>query len=217
MAGIMLKYSVIIPAAGQGSRMNLGYNKMLYNIDGKTILTHTIERFLKFSAFGEIILVINQLEEKEIRASLPEDQRIKIAYGGGERQDSVNAGLQQVTGDYVFVHDGARMFISDELIERMLKAVATKKEAYVCAVKVKDSIRKVKNNQIVEVLNRDELYAMQTPQICRRTILEIIHKQAKQENLLHTDEVGLLNHYGYPVQIIEGEYSNKKITTIEDL
>ncbi len=217
MAGVMLKYSVIIPAAGQGSRMNLGYNKMLHQIEGKTILTHTIERFLKFPQFQEIVLVINQLEEKEIKTSLPEDKRIKIAYGGGERQDSVNAGLQHVTGDYVFVHDGARMFISDELIERMLKAVATKQEAYVCAVKVKDSIRKVKNGQIVEVLNRDELYAMQTPQICRRSILETVHNQARAEKLLHTDEVGLLNHYGYPVQIIEGEYSNKKITTIEDL
>ncbi len=210
-------HSLVILAAGSGSRMNLGYNKMLHKVDGETILNHTINKFLPFTEFKEIIVVINQKDEKEILPSLVNDQRIKIAYGEGERQDSVAKGVELATGEYTFVHDGARMYISEELVIRMLNAVESKEDAYVCAVKVKDSIRKVQNNVIVEVLNRDELYAMQTPQIARTEILKAIETKAKLDGVLETDEVGLLSHYNYKINIIEGDYANLKITTIEDL
>ncbi len=217
MAGTMIRCSVVIPAAGRGSRMNLGYNKMLHQIEGDTVLNHTIAKFAKFTEFTEIIIVINQSEELEILKSLPNDQRIKIAYGYGERQDSVAQGVKLATEEYVMVHDGARMYISEELINRTLKSLSSNQDAYVCAVKVKDSIRKVKNNKIVEVLNREELFAMQTPQIAKTKILKKIHNLAQNDQVNETDEVGLLNHYGYEVEIIEGDYSNIKITTIEDI
>ncbi len=210
-------HSLIILSAGSGSRMQLGYNKMLHEVDGDIILNHTLNQFLKYDEFSEIIVVINKLEEELIREKIVCDERIKFAYGRGERQDSVASGVELASGEYVFVHDGARMYITSELIERMLKAVESKRDAYVCAVKVKDSIRKVQNNVIVEVLNRDELYAMQTPQIAKTTILKDIQKKAQKDCILETDEVGLLNRYGYEITIIEGEYSNKKVTTIEDL
>ncbi len=212
-----MKYSVLITAAGRGSRMNLGYNKMLHQISGDTILNHTVNRFLKFPEFQEIIVIINQEDEVEIKKTLAKDKRIKIAYGFGERQDSVGSGLKLATGDYTLVHDGARMHISSEMINNILTALESEKDAYVCAVKVKDSIRKVKDNKVVEVLNRDELYAMQTPQIAKTSILQTVHSLARSEKIIETDEVGLLNRYGYEVEIIEGEYSNIKITTIEDL
>ncbi len=210
-------HSLIILSAGSGSRMNLGYNKMLHEIDGDMILNHTINKFLKFTEFKEIIVVINEREEDIIKAKIVRDERIKFAYGRGERQDSVASGVEMASGEYTFVHDGARMYITNQLIERMLKAVESNSDAYVCAVKVKDSIRKVQNNVIVEVLNRDELYAMQTPQIAKTTILKQIQKQALEDKVLETDEVGLLSHYNFEIAIIEGEYSNKKVTTIEDL
>lgn len=210
-------HSLIITAAGSGSRMKLGYNKMLHEIHGDIILNHTIKKFINFTDFKEIIVVINKSDETEIKTKMINDRRIKIVYGSSERQSSVAKGVAVATGEYIFVHDGARMDISYELIASLLRATRTNDDAYVCAVKVKDSIRKVQNNVIVEVLNRDELYAMQTPQIAKAEILKTIELKAQVDNVLETDEVGLLMHYGYHVQIVEGEYGNKKITTIEDL
>lgn len=210
-------HSLIILAAGSGSRMKLGYNKMLHEVDGDIILNHTIKQFIGYKEFKELIIVINPTDEKVIQQKIIKDERIKLVYGAGERQDSVACGVEHASGEYIFVHDGARMYISDELIQKILQKITGGADAYVCAVKVKDSIRKVQNNVIVEVLERDELYAMQTPQIVKKNILKQIEQQAKIDKVLETDEVGLLNHYAYQVEIIDGEYSNKKVTTIEDL
>ncbi len=212
-----MKHSLIILSAGNGSRMNLGYNKMLHEIDGEIILNHTISKFLAFTDFKEIIVVINRKDEPKIKEKIIKDERIKITYGEGERQDSVHAGVKLATGEYTFVHDGARMYISEELIKNILKQIKTAENAYVVAVPVKDSIRKVKNGKIVELLKREELYAMQTPQIIKTEILKQIETKAASQKIIETDEVGLLNHYGYEITIIKGEYQNKKVTTIEDL
>lgn len=212
-----MKHSLVILSAGSGSRMNLGYNKMLHEVDGEIILNHTISKFLKFTEFKEIIVVINPKDEAIIKEKIIQDERIKITYGAKERQDSVNEGVKIATGEYTLVHDGARMYISDELIRKILTQLTTKADAYVVAVAVKDSIRKVKNGKIIELLKREELYAMQTPQIAKTDILKEIEAKAITEKILETDEVGLLNHYGYEITIIEGEYQNKKVTTIEDL
>ncbi len=210
-------HSLIVLAAGSGSRMNLGYNKMLHKIDGEPIINHTLKKFVKFPEFSQIIVVINPDDEAIIKELIIDDPRIEITYGEGERQDSVARGVKLANGKYTFVHDGARIYITDDLITRMLETVNSDQDAYVCAVKVKDSIRKVQSNIIVEALNRDELYAMQTPQIVKTEILKRVELLAKADGILETDEVGLLNHYKYQVSIIEGEYANKKVTTIEDL
>ncbi len=212
-----MNHSLVILAAGSGSRMNLGYNKMLHEIDGEMILNHTLQKFLEFEAFKEIIVVINPKDEAIIKKNIINDEKIILTHGQGERQDSVHAGVKLATGKYTLVHDGARMYISKLLITKILTELKTNQDAYAVAVAVKDSIRKVKDNKVVELLKREELFAMQTPQIAKTDILKLIQKQAIEDSVMETDEVGLLKHYGYEIQIIKGEYQNKKVTTIEDL
>lgn len=209
--------TLIITSGGTGSRMGLGYNKMLHQIDGQSVLNHTINKFLKYEEFTQIIIAVSEKDYEQIKQELPSDKRIELVLGGSERQYSVYNALTKASGDYVFVHDGARMHISDELIKRCLDAIKSDEDAYVCAVQSKDSIRKVKNGIITEVLERSELYSMQTPQIATREVLLAAHNMANENQILETDEVGLLFRYGFNVRIIEGDYANIKLTTIEDL
>ena len=113
-------YSALILAAGIGSRMELGYNKMLYLLQGQPVVIHTMKKFLSDANCSQVILVVNELEVDIIRQVLAEanmnDDKIEIVKGGSERQYSVYNGLQVVREEVVLVHDGARPFVTHEMI-----------------------------------------------------------------------------------------------------
>jgi len=198
----------IITAAGQGKRM--GRPKQFLELDGQTILELTLAVFDRTKCIDSIILVVNQ-EDIERTRDFKFSKLIKVVAGGAERQDSVRAGLAVLPNDcsLVAIHDGARPFITSEIIESAVKE-AEKSGAVVVSVPVKDTIRTTE-----KTLKRDELWAVQTPQVFKKElILEAFEKYGSKPV---TDDAMLVEKLGRPVKMVMGSYSNIKITTPEDL
>ncbi|MGC4378157.1 2-C-methyl-D-erythritol 4-phosphate cytidylyltransferase [Fictibacillus sp. Mic-4] len=214
-------YSVVIPAAGQGKRMKAGKNKLWIELAGKPILSHTIQVFENDPWCREVILVGNtsELDQlKHLKASYQFCKVTQIVPGGEERQQSVFEGLKRLTGDdsIVLIHDGARPFIGQDSIHQLVQ-LTEKTGAAVIAVPIKDTVKKVMDHQVVTTIDRSSLWAVQTPQAFRLSIVFDAHKQAAQENYIGTDDASLVERYGQTVSIVEGDYFNIKLTTVEDL
>lgn len=214
-------YSTLILAAGIGSRMGLGYNKMLHILQGQPVIVHTIKKFLGNRSCNQIVLVVNELEIETMKQILGQaqiiDSRIEIVKGGAERQYSVYNGLQVVREDVVLVHDGARPFVTNEMIEQCYK-LAKSGHPSIVAVPVKDTMKRVINGVVVDTPNRDEMYSVQTPQASPTSLLKKAHEAAKVASFLGTDEASLIEKYTTTsVHVVKGTYTNIKLTTPEDL
>jgi 2-C-methyl-D-erythritol 4-phosphate cytidylyltransferase len=213
-------YEVVIPAAGQGKRMNAGKNKLFIELAGKPLIAYTLQVFESDPNCGGIVLSINPAEEVLFQ-SIINKYRLKkvkkLVPGGNERQQSVFNGIKHADDDsIVLVHDGARPFIGHELIEELVHA-ASRHGGAIVAVPVKDTIKKAKNKVVVETVERSSLWAVQTPQAFRVSTLLKAHEKAEKEHFLGTDDASLMERIGETVMIIEGNYDNIKITTPEDL
>jgi 2-C-methyl-D-erythritol 4-phosphate cytidylyltransferase len=216
----VMNYQVVIPAAGQGKRMNAGKNKQFIELEQVPIIIHTLRVFEGHSMCSGIILVINEQEKEEFQKLLDEFHITKvkeIVSGGNERQFSVYNGLQAVNDcELVLVHDGARPFILHKSIEKLLDK-AQETGAATLAVPVKDTIKRVENNLVVETVERSTLWSVQTPQAFLLPLILDAHDQANQGNYLGTDDASLIERAGKPVSIVLGDYKNIKLTTPEDL
>lgn len=213
-------YTLIIPAAGQGKRMGAGKNKLFLQIDSVPIIIHTLRAFEKDEQCKHIILAINEEERsyfEELLQTYPIQKDILLIQGGSERQDSVYNALMYVRDvEYVLVHDGARPFVTKKMIEDVLQ-MAKEKGASICAVPVKDTIKKVTHDTVVETVERSHLRAVQTPQGFHVPILLEAHESAKQAGFLGTDDASLVECLPKEVGVVGGSYHNIKVTTPEDL
>ncbi len=190
---------VIILAAGSGKRCNLGYNKLLHKINGRMILEYTMDKFKDYN----IILTVSE-DDYDIFVEKFKD--CKIVIGGATRQQSVVNAMKLCTSESVLIHDGARMFVSSQVIENVAKA-SVLSDAVVPCVKVKDSIKDEHGRNI----ERSNLHIAQTPQAVKRGLyLQCVAEEC-------TDDVSVLEKCGHDVCIVEGSYDNVKITTIEDI
>ncbi|PLS15517.1 2-C-methyl-D-erythritol 4-phosphate cytidylyltransferase [Bacillus sp. M6-12] len=215
-----MRYEVIIPAAGQGKRMKAGRNKLFIELSNVPIIVYTLRIFEEDPDCLGIILTINPEEEAIFQSIIDTYQlrkAIKFISGGQERQQSVRNGLQHVSAsEFVLVHDGARPFINRTLISELTKA-AFQHGGAIPGVPVKDTIKKAMNNTVEETVERSSLWAVQTPQAFRFSILKRAHEEAEKAGYLGTDDASLLERIGEKVVIVEGDYDNIKITTQEDL
>lgn len=212
-------YEVVIPAAGQGKRMKAGKNKLFIELSGIPIIVYTLRVFEEDPDCRGIILSINPAEKdyfSQLIAAYGLKKVKKLVMGGKERQQSVYNGLQHAGEEIVLVHDGARPFINVGQISELTTAASLHGGA-VIAVPVKDTIKKASNNNVVETVERSSLWAVQTPQAFRVSILKSAYEQAEAEAFLGTDDASLLERINEQVVIIEGNYDNIKITTQEDL
>jgi 2-C-methyl-D-erythritol 4-phosphate cytidylyltransferase len=212
-------YEVVIPAAGQGKRMKAGKNKLFIELSGIPIIVYTLRVFEEDPDCRGIILSINPAEKdyfNQLIAAYGLKKIKKLVMGGKERQQSVYNGLQHAEEDIVLVHDGARPFINLGQISE-LTAAASLHGGAVIAVPVKDTIKKAANKKVLETVERSSLWAVQTPQAFRVSILKRAYEQAEAEAFLGTDDASLLERINEQVVIIEGNYDNIKITTQEDL
>ncbi|MBT2667864.1 2-C-methyl-D-erythritol 4-phosphate cytidylyltransferase [Bacillus sp. ISL-4] len=212
-------YEVVIPAAGQGKRMKAGKNKLFIELSGIPIIVYTLRVFEEDPDCRGIILSINPAEKdyfSQLIAAYGLKKVKKLVMGGKERQQSVYNGLQHAGEEIILVHDGARPFINLEQISELTTAASLHGGA-VIAVPVKDTIKKASNNKVVETVERSSLWAVQTPQAFRVSILKSAYEQAEAEAFLGTDDASLLERINEQVVIIEGNYDNIKITTQEDL
>jgi 2-C-methyl-D-erythritol 4-phosphate cytidylyltransferase len=208
-------YSVIILAAGRGTRLNLGYNKVFYEIKQRTILEFSVDYFLKDSSFSEIIVVTNERDLTHVK-ELMIGKDVKITLGGITRQESVYNGLKKISNKYVLIHDGARPFIDKKDIENIKKTV--RENACVLAAKVKESIAKQAFNKLKCYVNRDEYVLLQTPQaFMTNKIINAYESAIKNDNTYSDDASLYMQELGEDVIILEGNEFNIKLTTELDL
>jgi 2-C-methyl-D-erythritol 4-phosphate cytidylyltransferase len=219
-----LKCTVIIPAAGKGKRMNQDKSKQYIELDNKPILAYTIEVFEECNKINDIILVVGKEETDYCRKEIVDKYNFKkviyILEGGRERQDSVYEGIKKVPkdSDIVLIHDGARPFIGDNEIEETINN-GIKYSACVLGVRVKDTIKVVDEDQnIIDTPTRNNLWSIQTPQTFKKELITSAYESAQKDNYIATDDSMLVEKYSnIKVKIVEGLYSNIKITTPEDL
>ena len=210
------KYAVLV-AGGKGMRMGGALPKQFLPLGGKPVLAHSILAFKQALPDVNIILVLpaDQLSYGHtVLKSLPEVIDVTIVTGGEARFHSVQNGLNAIDGEgIVFVHDGARPLVSADLIKRCYEQALSKGSA-IPAIAVTDSMRTA-NGDTSTPLNRDHLRIIQTPQTFRT---EIILPAFRQEySAAFTDEATVVEASGIPVFLIEGERSNLKVTTPEDM
>ena len=213
--------AVIIPAAGNGTRMGLGHPKQYHLLAGVPILIHTIRAFVATPSIQRIVVTVPPDLIADSRRLLVQynlaDHAITIAGGGKRRQDSVLAGLNCLSDDIdiVLVHDGARPLITPELIQRCLEA-AWRHGAAIVAIPVKDTLKKSRPDQTIAcTIDRRDLWQAQTPQAARLTLLKQAYVELEGQDV--TDEAALLELAGIAVTLIEGSETNIKITRPLDL
>lgn len=216
-----MQYKVIIPAAGSGSRMGAGFNKLFLKIKNSPIIELTIKIFGEDPRCNEIILPIKEAEKHlfdTLNLSKSIKQKITYVQGGSERQESVYNGLLSIkdAAGYVLVHDGARPFVSKDVIERILERL-NEHQAVICAVPMKDTIKKVIDDKVVETIDRSTLWGVQTPQAFTYDNLVQAHQKAIKNGFLGTDDASLVEWNGQVVSVVSGDYNNIKVTTKEDL
>ena len=213
--------SAIVLAGGRGKRMGSVQSKQYIDLNGKPILYYTLNHFINNKNIDKVILVIPEDELEFCRNEVLDKYNLKIdsiAFGGKERQDSVYNGLKKADGsDIVLIHDGARPFVSERIIEEGIK-YAGMYGAAAPGVMPKDTI-KVKNQESfsLETPDRNNLVAVQTPQVFDYNIIFGCHKKVKEKHLDVTDDTMVVELFGNDVYLYEGEYTNIKVTTPEDL
>jgi 2-C-methyl-D-erythritol 4-phosphate cytidylyltransferase len=215
-----MAYQVIIPAAGQGKRMGAGKNKLLLELNNIPVLIHTLNVFDEDELCEGIILAIHPQDEEEFIFLLKKHKVKKVldlVPGGKERQDSIFNALQTVKNDgLILVHDAARPFILKKQIHRLLDT-AQKTGAAIIGVPAKDTMKTVRDNLVVATVERSSLWAVQTPQAFRFSLLYRAYEQADKDGFIGTDDSSLVERISHPVTMVEGDYDNIKLTTQEDL
>ena len=206
----------VIVAAGASQRM-AGINKLFAPLMGKPLLAWSVDTCQGHRLVQQIVLVLSDDDLARGQKLKKERGWSKVALcpGGARRQDSVREGLKQIRDcDLVMIHDGARPFLTTDLIEDGLKLVG-KTEAAVAAVPVKDTIKLADSERLIkETLKRDRLWAAQTPQIFSFDVIARAYENLAAEV---TDDAAAVEDLGYKVHVYMGDYKNIKVTTAEDL
>ena len=206
--------SVIIVAAGNSRRM--GFDKLTADLNGKPVLAHSVETFLQSPDVTEVILVSSPERLETILVKTP---KLKLAPGGKDRHNSVANGIAVVSPNskYIAVHDGARPHITLEQISRTLEA-AKLHQAAASATRITDTVKRSNSkNFAVESICRENLWAMETPQIFNTELLKKAYLHVEESGSLVTDEVSALELIGIPTHLVENNTPNTKITFPKDL
>ena len=223
----MKKYAAIVLSAGSGSRMKSDIPKQYLPLIEKPVIYYSLMAFQN-SPVDEIILVsgANDIEycRKEIVERYGLSKVTRIVAGGKERYDSVYEGLCVTDAEYVLIHDGARPVLTSDLIDRMIQGVENT-GACIAAMPVKDTIKlSDEHKQVASTPDRKHLWMVQTPQCFARTLLEESYeilkcKQKAGENVPDITDDAMIVEYatGKKITLVEGAYTNLKITTPEDL
>jgi 2-C-methyl-D-erythritol 4-phosphate cytidylyltransferase len=212
----MPKTGVVIVGAGSSQRM--GRNKVFISLAGKPLLAWSVDFCQSCKLVDQIAIVLNETKldlGRKLAAERGWSKVLEICAGGKRRQDSVRQGLNELEDcDWVVIHDSARPFLTTDLIRDGLEA-AQATGAAVAAVPIKDTVKLGGGDMMVsKTLNRQELWAIQTPQIFRFDIIAEAHEQITDDV---TDDASMVEQLGRKVKLYMGSYNNIKITTPEDL
>jgi 2-C-methyl-D-erythritol 4-phosphate cytidylyltransferase len=210
----------VLVAAGRGERMGGLRPKAFLSVGGEPMLLRSARAFEAAAVVDAIVAVVPDSERDAAAAMLAPIGKLTAVVGGGERrQDSVLEGMKPVPDGFdgvVLVHDAARVFATPALIEAVA-AEARRVGAAVPAIPVTDTVKRVQGGRVVETVDRSTLAAAQTPQGFRFSLLVRAYEEAFRDGITVTDEAMAVERLGLPVAVVEGESSNRKLTTPDDL
>ncbi len=215
----MPAYTAIVLAAGKGSRTHLDYNKVFYHLDaGHTVLDRSLELFESDPDCRQIIGVCAAHEEDYVKRTYDCYSKLEWTVGGESRQDSVYNGLQKAREDVVMIHDGARPYLKRESLEA-LKMTMNYDQAALLMIPAVDTVKIVdESGYVITTPNRSQVYQAQTPQAFRKDVILEAHNQAREKQVIGTDDAQLVERFTHvPVACVIGDPSNKKITNPDDL
>ncbi len=212
--------SVIIVAAGQSTRME-GVDKLALEIGGRSVLRHSLEVVDRSPLVGGAVVVAHETKITDISESIANSgfsMPIRVVSGGARRQDSVRNGIEeldraQIESEFIAVHDAARPFVTEDMLERGL-AAARHVGAAIPVVPLKDTIKRVEHGIVVDTPDRESMFSVQTPQVFRAEILRAAHQTVEADV---TDDASMVEVAGGLVATFEGAYENIKITTPSDI
>jgi 2-C-methyl-D-erythritol 4-phosphate cytidylyltransferase len=207
----------VIPAGGRGRRM--GAKKQGLRLLGRPVLCWTVEAVEAAPAVAGIVVAVPAEDVAAWRAVLAGCPKLRaVVAGGEERQESVARGLAAVPAEaeLVAVHDGVRPCVTAQLIERLV-ADARAHGAAVPALPVVETLKRAREGRVIETVDRDGLWAVQTPQVFRADLLREAHRRAAAAGVCLTDDAALVERLGVEVRLVPGEPGNVKITRPEDL
>lgn len=210
--------SAIIVAAGVGTRMGNPIPKQFLEINGRSILEHTLKSFLEADMFNEIIIVHSEEYWDRIKSIIDQypSENILGCIGGKERFHSVKNALNITNNkcEIVFIHDAVRPFCTANLLELCFEELKQNSNA-IPAISLKDSIRKVDNEGISQIVDRSNLRSIQTPQVFDYSMLRKAYDVIFSESF--TDDASVFEASGNTIHLVKGESTNIKITTPDDL
>lgn len=217
------RITAIVLAAGQGKRMNSKIAKQYLLLRNKPVLYYSLKSFEE-SEVDEIVLVVGQGEIDYVREHIIQFYQFKkvcnIIEGGKERYHSVYNALNAISKtSYVLIHDGARPFVTNDIIDRVIENVI-KSRACIVGMPVKDTIKIVdKDGLVLDTPSRENVWMIQTPQAFEFDLIKKAYDMIMEEdNIQVTDDAMVLERaLDYPIKLIEGSYQNIKITTPEDI
>ena len=214
----------VVLAAGQGKRMGGTIQKQYMDLCGKPVLYYTLKAFEESEVIAQVILVSGKEEKDQVRESIVDfygfQKVTQITEGGKERYDSVYAGLLACEDtDYVLIHDGARPFITEEILRRGMEGV---KETGACVIGMpsKDTVKLSDAAGFVsETPDRKTVWTIQTPQIFSYNLIKSVHDSIRRKDMsqITDDAMVVEQESGTRIRLVEGSYMNLKITTPEDL
>lgn len=222
--------TAIVLSAGQGKRMKTAVQKQYIELEGKPVIYYTLKAFQDSGIIGDIVLVVGKGQEKFAREEIADKYHFTkvsaIVAGGAQRYDSVWQGLKAVQrlnapsqSSYVFIHDGARMFVDEGIIRRGYETVR-RYRACVTGMPSKDTVKIVDDDGFaVQTPKRKYVWAVQTPQIFETSLItEAYFRLMQEQDIDVTDDAMVVEQMLHlPVRLFEGSYENIKITTPEDL
>ncbi len=219
--------SAILVAGGSGTRFGGQANsqtvpKQFLPLNGYRLYIWSLSKLYRSGAFKDIVVTSPARYVDEIQAEVNRllPGSIAVIAGGGSRQESVSLALEKLAElgkpDFVVVHDAARPFVSEKTINDAVTTVTTL-GACTVATAVSDTIKLVEHEKICQTINRENLYAVQTPQAAPFDLLIECHRLARLSGLGVTDDAAILEHFGHEVRIFGGSTNNIKVTLLDDL
>ncbi len=211
--------SAVVAAAGSSSRM--GVNKLLLDLNGIPVLARTLMSLEACDDVHEIVLVCRS-EDIVVYADLATTYGItklsQVVKGGSNRVESVVAGISNTSNKttHVAVHDGARPLATAALISRVIR-LAVSTNAAIPVVPVKDTIKRVERGFITQTPDRAVLYGAQTPQVFDIDLIKGALHNAQISGIQVTDDASAVEALGVTVYTVDGDYTNIKVTTPEDI
>ena len=212
------KITAVVLVAGNSTRFGQNRNKNSEIVNDKSILSYSINAFDKNEYIDNIIIVIKK-DDKEIVEQIINQEnttkKIDIVFGGNSRQESVYNAIRNTKAEIVIIHDGARPAIKQEYINKSIEEMSNFKGVTI-GVKSKDTIKITDDNGIVlNTTKRSNTWVVQTPQCFDKKLLLNLHEKYRDTEV--TDDCMLLEKDGHKIKIIEGDYTNIKVTTYEDI